>query len=272
MQTDRLLVFGGAYGNLQAAEALFRVADELGLDPDQIVCTGDLVAYCAEPQETVDLIRDRGVHVVMGNCEESLASDSDDCGCGFEEGTQCDLLSRQWYDYCRGRVSDETRAWMGDLPRSLQLAVGSRRLLFFHGSIDAINGFVFPSTDGDVKKTQLDASGCDGIVCGHSGLPFMEFHHGKLWLNSGALGMPANDGTPRGWYSLLKAGPDGVEVSIRGLTYDSAAAAAAMRRNGLENGYAECLLSGLWPSLDILPEVERRRTGVAIVPPDAATW
>lgn len=69
------------------------VAEQLAIPPQQVICTGDLVAYCAHPQETVELIRDWGIHIVRGNCEESLASGALDCGCGFEEGSVCSTLS-----------------------------------------------------------------------------------------------------------------------------------------------------------------------------------
>ena len=92
-----VLIFGGNYSNLEATVALQREAARLGIRPDNIVCTGDVVAYCADPVATVGAIRDWGIHVIMGNCEESLGWSQDDCGCGFEEGTACEQLSIDWY-------------------------------------------------------------------------------------------------------------------------------------------------------------------------------
>ena len=40
-----------------------------------------------------------------------------------------------------------------------------------------------------------------------------------------------------------------------------ATAAAQMSAKGLKTGYADCLVSGLWPSLDVLPEEERAARG-----------
>jgi hypothetical protein len=37
-----------------------------------------------------------------------------------------------------------------------------------------------------------------------------------------------------------------------------------MRRSGHANGYARTLVTGLWPSLDILPPAEREATGKRI--------
>lgn len=261
----RLLVFGGPYSNLQATEALLDEARRLGLGPERLLCTGDLVAYCAEPQATVDLIREAGCAVVQGNCEESLGADAEDCGCGFEEATLCDLLSQQWYSYSRGRVSDESKRWMAGLPRRLTVRVGGRRLLAIHGGVELINRFIFPHSPATEKAAELDTAEADGILAGHSGIPFAELIGDRLWLNSGALGMPANDGTPRVWYALLEAGGDGIRVSLKALDYDHATAEKRMREAGLTNGYAACLADGRWPSLDVLTPADRDATGTPLV-------
>ena len=41
-----IIIFGGVYGNL---EALFEKAGRLGVPPERMVHTGDVVAYCADP-------------------------------------------------------------------------------------------------------------------------------------------------------------------------------------------------------------------------------
>ena len=64
-----LLVFGGPYYNLQATIAMRVEAERLGIPACNVVCTGDVVAYAAAPEQTVQLIRDWGIAVVAGNCE-----------------------------------------------------------------------------------------------------------------------------------------------------------------------------------------------------------
>jgi predicted phosphodiesterase len=261
----RLLVFGGTYGNLQATEALFAEAERLGIGPGAMVCTGDLAAYCAQPRETVQLVRDKGVPVVMGNCGEALAGDAEDCGCGFEEGTACDLLARQWYDFCRARIGADDKRWMSSLPRRITVEIGGRRLVALHGGVRAINRFVFPSSPETDMSEELRVAGAEGALAGHSGIPFVQYPGGGLWLNSGAVGLPANDGTPRVWYALLEECEGGLKASLKALAYDHATAARRMHEAGLANGYAACLESGLWPSLDVLPAAERRRTGQPLI-------
>ncbi|MBL6614610.1 MAG: metallophosphoesterase family protein [Reyranella sp.] len=261
-----VLFFGGSYSNLEATVALQEEAPRLGIRPSNIVCTGDVVASCADPVATVATIRDWGVHVVMSNCEESLCWSKDDCGCGFEEGTACAALSGDWNSYSNRLLGEDDRKWMRSLPRRLDITIAGRRLAVIHGSVDTINSFVFASTPWADKEHQIEMSGCDGVVGGHSGIPFTHAACGKLWHNSGALGMPANDGTSRGWYSLFTPTSSGIAVRLLSLDYDAGSASRKMRDRGLPSGYADALESGLWPSCDVLPAEELARRGQVIAP------
>ncbi len=261
-----LLVFGGPYSNLRATQAMRAEARRRGIPADRVICTGDVVAYAAEPAATTDVIMDWGITTVMGNCEESFGWDADDCGCGFEEGTDCDVMSRRWYAHAHQRLRPHHRAWMRDLPRTVYFTIGGRRIAVVHGSVASINEFVFEAGDDTVKLDGLNALDVDGVIGGHSGVPFTQILDHRLWHNAGVIGMPANDGTPRVWYSVLHAGPAGIEIEHAALDYDHAAAAAAMRADKLPEGYATCLETGLWPNMDVMPDAERGKVGHALAP------
>ena len=250
-----VLVFGGPYGNLQATLALLAEARDVGAD--RVICTGDVVAYCAEPEATVAALQDAGVHVVMGNCEESLGFDQEDCGCGFIEGSECDRLSVRWMEYARGALSPGSKAWMRALPRRLRFGLGGRRFSVIHGGVADISRYVFASTAEPEMARDLDQLDADGVVGGHSGLPFTTFVGSRLWHNPGVIGMPANDGTPRVWYSVLAETPDGLSISHEALDYDHGAAARAIRKSALPEAYARTIEDGLWPNMDVMPGPER---------------
>lgn len=260
-----VVVFGGSYSNLEATRSLLVSALRLGVGPERIVCTGDTVAYCADPVATVALLREAGVHVVMGNCEESLGWRGEDCGCGFAEGSACDQASAAWYRYADGCLDEDDRAWMRSLPRRLDLMIGGRRLAVIHGALDRINTFIFASAAESELRRQMALAGCDGVIGGHCGLPFTRLVSGRVWHNAGAIGMPANDGTPRSWFSVIEPLDRGLRIRQLPLDYDFKAAAAKMRARGLPEGYAAALESGLWPSCDVLPAAELARRGRAIL-------
>ncbi len=263
----RVLLFGGPYSNLQATTALLTQAERLGIPPERVICTGDVVAYCADPRETVAAIRDAGVHVVMGNCEASLGHDDDDCGCGFAESSECDNLARQWFAYARTTLDPGAKAWMRRLPRRLELSLGGRRLAVVHGAPRRINRFVFSSTPASEKAADIHDLDVDGIIGGHAGLPFTQMIGQALWHNPGAIGLPANDGAPGGWYSVLSPEADIVRIDHHRLDYDHPSAAERMAEAGLPAVYGRCLIDGLWPSMDVLPDTERAARGQALMLP-----
>lgn len=259
-----ILVFGGPYSNLEATRALLAEAARLAIPPERIVCTGDVVAYGADPAATVALIRASVPNIVMGNCEESLAGGAADCGCGFAPGSACDRLSSAWFAHASRDIDGDTRAWMAALPRRIDVEIGPARLAVVHGGVESINRFVFASTAAAIKADELDRAGVDGVIGGHCGLPFTQIVDGRLWHNAGAIGLPANDGTPRVWFSLVSPLGDGLTIEHRSLDCDHRSAAASMRRASLPEAYAAALESGLWPSCDVLGLEEIRARGVPL--------
>src|SRR5437660_1227559 len=198
-----LLVFGGPYSNLEATQALLEQTARLKIPAERIVCTGDVVAYGADPAATVDLLRATRCHVVMGNCEERLAARAADCGCGFPAGSACERLSAAWFAYAANRLDADALTWMAGLPRRVDVDIGGYRLAIVHGGVQRINQFVFASTAAAIKHGELDKAGVDGVIAGHCGLPFTQAISARLWHNAGVVGLPANDGTTRVWYSVL---------------------------------------------------------------------
>jgi predicted phosphodiesterase len=254
------MIIGGPYSNLRATEAARRTSAELGIPPSNVICTGDVVAYCAEPEETARAIADWGCHVIQGNCEQQLAAGAEDCACNFEEGSACDLLAKGWYPYAASRITHEMRAWMGALPTTLAFRLAGLQFRVVHGGTNEISRWVFAS-ERKIVAEECRLADADVVIAGHCGLPFIARSGDATWFNAGVVGMPANDGTSDVWYGLVTPDDSVVVLSTHRLAYDHHGAAAAMRRSGHANGYARTLLTGLWPSLDILPPRERNETG-----------
>lgn len=259
-----LILCGGAYSNLEALEGLFEEARRLNIPNDHIIHCGDVIAYCADPEASARLLMQSGVHSIKGNVEEQLGRNAGDCACGFEEGSKCQALSAEWFAHANDQISDPTRSWMADLPDQISFTMNNRTFRVVHGGVDQINRFMFASLEDQVFGDELALAGTNCVIAGHTGIPFSRHVGGKIWHNCGALGLPANDGTPRGWFTILTPMVHGVRFEHRPLHYDHITAARKMRNVGLSGEYATALETGLWPTMDILPEAERSSVGKPI--------
>lgn len=249
-----VLLFGGPYSNVQALDALIAVATTRGITPDHMICTGDVVAYCGAPAASVARIRDLGCAVAAGNCEVQLASGAQDCGCGFEEGSVCDLLSAGWYGFAASVLSEGDKAWMRDLPDVISFSHQGARYGVIHGGVREISRFIWGSSDDGVfaeewRAIESQIGAVDHIIAGHCGVPFIRATPKGRWINAGVIGMPPHDGRQQTRFAIL----DGGEVQIHRLDYDVAGAMHDMERANLPDGYRCGLQSGYWPSEDVLP-------------------
>lgn len=256
-----ILVYGGPYSNLEATGALFDEADRLGIARAQRLCTGDVAAYCADPVATAEIVFERGGPVVAGNCERQLAAGADECGCGFESGSACDLLSRGWYPHARAAFSarGDLRAGFAACPDLITFRHGQRRVAAVHGGLTDIARFIWPTSadavfDEEIAAIERAVGGVDVVLAGHSGVAFARWIGGTLWLNAGVIGLPRNDGSPDTRFAIL--GETGHRIVH--LRYDHGQAASKMRAAGLVQGYEATLETGYWPSEDILPLDLRR--------------
>lgn len=260
-----MLIFGGAYSNFQALERMKEIAIEKGIPATHIICTGDVVGYCAQPEETVQAVIDWGIHSIAGNVEIQLREGEMDCGCDFRSGSRCDTFSRQWYPFAKDRLSTKSIDWMEALPDFIQFDYAGKQATVVHGSWFNTSAYVFGSTDWKDKAANFEASASDFILAGHCGLPFASEQAGKLWLNPGVIGMPANDGTTRVWYAILDAIDGELTYVHHSFEYDKQQAATLMREKYLPEEYAKTLETGLWDNCEILPDTETALQGHQIV-------
>ncbi len=249
-----VMLFGGPYSNLQATGALIAAARGRGIAPGNCICTGDVVAYCANAGATTKMIRQFGCPVVAGNMEQQLGAGATDCGCGLEEGTACDLMSGYWFAHAAQDIDTADRAWMATCPDWIVFQHEGRRALVVHGAPSDVARFVWPvSPDSallqEISIAERIVGKIDLLISGHSGVPFVRDLGECHWVNAGVIGMPPHDGGTCTRYAILS----GQGISIEKLAYDAPGAAEAMRAAGLTQGYERALETGYWPSEDVLP-------------------
>ncbi len=252
LRSNKLIIIGGIYSNIEAFNKFLSIAQKPIYKNIPIINTGDIFAYFSEPNKAIDLVRKNKIISIMGNCEESIAFDAEDCGCGFKKNSACDLLTSQWFPYSKNNISIKNKQWLKQLPYQIVLNYKSKKYLVCHGSPRKINEFILPSTSKNIIQNL--SINYDGVIAGHCGIPFTRYLKNSFWHNSGAIGLPPNDGTKKGWFSIIDL--SNRKIEHKSFTYNHLTTFKKMMKIKLNVHYAKTLKTGYWPSTDIFKKYD----------------
>lgn len=230
------------HGNSAATKAVLAKIDAAA--PDETICLGDLVGYGARPSEVIDLVRERGIPTIMGNYDDGVGFDRDDCGCAYKDDGERER-GQQSLMWTRGIVDDDRKAFLQGFAPELRREVNGVRIRLVHGSPRRINEYLFDDRDEGSLKRIAAIADADVLVFGHTHKPWRREIDGVLFVNTGSVGKP-KDGDPRACWVLLTVREDGaVDVDTRRVDYDIASMAAAIRDvEGLPDRFADDIESG----------------------------
>ncbi len=247
----RLAVFSDVHGNLPALEAALDAIRRL--QPDRVLCLGDLVGYGAEPAACLRAVRAVADVVVLGNHDrDSLLS---------EPAPGTNASARITQEWTREQLGPEDRAYLATLPNRVLEPYG---VVAVHGCYlndIHVTGYVTSTMLEENLEAVAAREGWPRVaLCGHTHRPLYGWLDGATcqeprlegrltWpakaravlLNPGAVGQP-RDGDPRAAFALLDLARRTVE--IHRVPYDIDRAAAAIRAAGLPAPLAERLYEG----------------------------
>lgn len=246
----KLALISDIHANLPALEAVLGDIDRRG-DIATVYHLGDLVGYAPWPNETVALLRQRGIVGVAGNYDSTVATDYKHCGCTYEDPEQ-EALSHVSYAWTRAHVSADTKRFLGDLPFRFDIRgpgghLAGATLILVHGT-PTLNTVYWTEDRSDsfcLKMAELaGARSGDVIAFGHTHKPWHRTIQGIQFLNTGSVGRP-KDGDWRGGYVVVDLGSsaDAALEFVR-VTYDVDRSAAAIEQSDLPNEFAAYLRSG----------------------------
>ena len=253
----RLALFGGVYGNDHALAALLDELRRRGLT--DVWCLGDLGGFGPAPETAIQRLRASGVRTVQGNYDHSIGHRLDDCACGYTD-PEDEYFAQVSYDFTAARVSDDSRAWLRALPREARLTFAGRRVLLCHGSPRRQNEFLWASACSDAFLSRLlETYEADVIACTHTGLHWSRvLPDGRMVVNVGAIGRPAHDGRPHGWWTELIADERGLTAEFHPVVHDHEAVARDMEAAGLPAEFITTTRTGWWTTcLGNMPIRER---------------
>ncbi len=252
-------IFGGVYNNHLALEAT--IADAKARGASELYCLGDLGGFGPHPDRVFPILSQHGVIVMQGNYDHSIGHDLADCGCGYTDPRD-NHFARLSYDYTQAKTSPRYHAYLRALPTELRRVWAGKRVVMAHGSPRKVNEFLWESTSPDAFLERLLADcGADVLFVTHTGIPWQrDLPSGKLVVNVGAIGRPANDGSTAVWCAIVRIGPDRLHSELTRVAYDHTRLAAEMREEGICEEFVESIETGWWTTcLEILPTKERSR-------------
>lgn len=236
---QRIAILSDIHANLHALQAVW---DDLeSQQPDAVYCLGDLVGYGAYPNEVIDFIREHDIPTIMGNYDQGVGFDLDDCGCAYRDAEERrpGTMSLMW---SRAHTSDQNKNFLRNLPEQIKMQDQEPRMLLVHGSPRKINEYLYEDRLPSSFERIAGLVDAEVLIFGHTHLPYTKSVSGVFFVNAGSVGKP-KDGDPRAGYALLTLGKR-TEVEYRRVVYDIHAAARAVRESGLPDVYASMLENG----------------------------
>lgn len=139
-------------------------------DVDELICAGDAIYQFRFSNEVVGRLRERGVHTIQGNHEETFLSRDG------ERARQAPWIDR------------DALAWLAERPLTLTLEREGTRIFVVHGSPwEPRREYLYPNSPNLARFTEIDA---EYVVLGHTHYQMAERRGDVLLINPGSAGDP----------------------------------------------------------------------------------
>jgi putative phosphoesterase len=235
----RIAIISDIHANITALEA---VLDDLqNQRTERTYCLGDLVGYAAHPNEVIDRIRRDETPTIIGNYDDGVGYDRDECGCAYRDPEQQRLgdLSLRW---TQRTVTSDRKEFLRSLQSEIRFMADGKRFRLVHGSPRRMNEYLFENRPLSSFQRLAATSEADVLIFGHTHKPYIKRVEGVLFVNAGSVGKP-KDGDSRACYVVMDTSGE-VNVEFRRIPYDIEVEAAAIRESSLPDEFAADLETG----------------------------
>ena len=204
-----IAIISDIHSNIHALEAVLEEIE--ASSPEKILCAGDVVGYCAHPNECCGHMRRLGAVAVLGN--HDLGALTRGIG-GMNPYAGAAAL------WTSERLDGPSREYLSSLPRSARSEAGAGKVMsVFHGSDSDPDEYVYEQS---VERSILDRTDSWAVVLGHTHVPFVRTFDTGAVVNPGSVGQP-RDGDPRASFALLDTEAGRFEIRRVGYDVESAA-------------------------------------------------
>jgi predicted phosphodiesterase len=238
------------HSNLDALKAVLDEVERLKCGT--IICLGDIVGYGAEPNECVQLLREKSVTSVNGN--------HDKAACGIREPYNFNPTAREAALWTRDVLTEENRGYLKNLPEKVDYG----DFIAVHGAVSDPDKYILSVYEAESEFELFGGAALcffghthvravyafrDGSACEAAGVKVKPDKNAlrldmdkdtKYLINPGSVGQP-RDRDPRASYLVYERG-SGVE--FRRVEYDIESAQNKILEAGLSKALAQRLKYG----------------------------
>lgn len=224
----KLAIISDVHSNIHALEVVLEEIDTI--TPDMVLCLGDIVGYCAHPNECCRLVRKVAERAIAGNHDRAAMT---------RDVHRMNPYAAAAAIWTADQLNEESRVYLSSLPvsESFDDSEGCA-MSSFHGSDTDPDEYVYEEmVDGGI----LDRSGSDAVFLGHTHVPYMRSFSAGIVGNPGSIGQP-RDGDPRASFAMFDT--KSRRFDLLRVEYDTEAASESILGAGLPMVLASRLAVG----------------------------
>ena len=246
------------HANLAAVEAVLDDIDSQSIQT--ITCLGDLVGYGPQPNEVVELIRQRNIPSCQGCWDEDIIDGLNACECSYPSQL-AERRGHRAHHWTAETLTQDNKNFLATLPMTLR----RNNLLFVHGSPNSQHEYLLPDMNAFAALERVETAGAETLFCGHTHQPYVRELSGgnirvrvqqrgndstseqelhlpmRCIVNAGSVGEPRHGSTKA---TYVVHNDETGEVSIREVDYDVNKTCQAIVEAGLPEVFAWRLSHG----------------------------
>src|SRR5579859_5715876 len=260
----RIGVISDIRGNLIALQSVMTAIDAEEGRLDGVVCAGDVVGLGPNPNEVVELLRERNIESVLGNYDDAVAFDRLGSGRDFPDA-QSEAVDNAAVLWTRRNLTPDNLSYLQGLPRDIRVLPGgsgvaikrneqderaseyrrtfflraimggafrapvssTKRLLVVHGSTRALNEFIRADTAHSILGVLARDVQADVLITGHAAANFRRDAHGVTFIGVGPV-----DGSGTAQFAIVNVSSE-VDVTFGEAEFDLRQHLEALRQSGL---------------------------------------
>ncbi len=228
----RRLWIADVHANRPAFEAVLEDAGAV----NDIVFLGDIVGYGPHPSACIDLLKETGAKVILGNHDAAVLA--------IRAHAERRANSVDWNEWTFDQLNDSQLSFLASMPTELAVDVCGVNVQVMHHPPGA--GYLHPAMPDSVMASHLQAVDCPVVFCGHCHRQIDRTVNGCRYVCIPSIGQPRN-GDIRAGYTVEEDGT----LTFHFVPYDTEQVVVDIQNIGLPETFCDRWISFLHTGYDV---------------------